>query len=418
MFLLALLPLTIGAGPAAVKSKLPGRIAYLRGGVVCIAPAAGGPELRAPGSKGAAFAALSPKGDTLLFFVPTGKSSREEYGRPMRGMVIRAPFQRAEPLPAPWDRAFLPGVSWSPDGNLAYLRGCNGSANPRGELQAIFHAATGKLQASRFPVETASLDGRVTAWSTGNDVMVHSAERKSPVSVYDVEQHGPILEALRHARYPAGVKSLIDVQKEKGEGHHWYLGPTALMPDGQRLFFACNAGSLSGNTGNTAYGFFAVDLRTRKVAVLCRLGAFDGFCMPAACLVSPDGKRMAILYNARGGAVSNPWFLRIVDLETQRSRELLHRNPRHRKDENRVAGLPSWSPDGRYVVQDAYYYEYDSTDGRNEIRPWKPGRGRGKKVSASEWEPQDEDYAALIFDAATGQQVRELPGALAATWGR
>jgi hypothetical protein len=145
----------------------------------------------------------------------------------------------------------------------------------------------------------------------------------------------------------------------------------------------------------------------------------DGFRMPLDCRVSPDGKRLAFLYGAHGSAISNPSYLSVVDLETQRSRELLHHDRRHRESDNYTQGSFSWSPDSRYLAQDTMYYDYQVTAGRyGYIRSWKPGRGWGKRVPTEKWRPEDENYATEIFDAATGKVVREIPGAVKVTWGR
>ena len=272
LFLIPALFLSVVEAATVRKGlSLPGQLAYVRGDAAYVEPAGGGTVRQVPGSKGVVTVSLSPRGDILVFFVATGKPLDAAFGAPARGMVSRAPFRRAEPLPAPWGRAFLPDLFWSPDGSRAYLWATNGPAKQREYLRAIYDPATGKLQTNPFPVETASRDGRVTAWFDRDEVLLHTTERKAPVTLFSTSEPGPLREALRHVRHPVEIGPLLDLPKIEGGNHAWELGPPALSPDGQRLFFPCNAGSPSGLGGSTTFGFFAVDVRTRKLVVLSRL---------------------------------------------------------------------------------------------------------------------------------------------------
>lgn len=215
------------------------------------------------------------------------------------------------------------------------------------------------------------------------------------------------------------MKILSAVEEEIwSEESHWALSGVSLTPDGKELFFAANAGTGLGAPGGTNWGYFAVDLATRKLNVLSALGSLSGR-MPEVAQVSPDGLRLAFMNVGHGGYFVNPRPVYVVDLLTQQSRELLNGPGNHEGECNLTAGPLCWSPDSRYVALDVLYYDVQGIPAESEtIRSWIPGRGRSRAVSANEWKPRINDYAVLIFDAATGRQVRELPAAHHVSWSR
>ena len=407
---LAFLLLGVSGGQSA--PALSGTLAYIHRGAVYVAPAAGGTARRVPGSLGASLVSLSPAGGTILFFVDTAKNGSR------RGFVSRAPYTRSQPLPAPLDRPSLPNVVWSPEGARAYVSTAIPGTHqvPVRQPQLSFTPADGRVRKEPYPVDTASRDGKATAWADFASVRVREAGHQGETVVASDDQRRELLAALRSARRPERLKQLrAALMVEKSSAQAWAVSPPALAPDGEALYFACNAGAPMAAPGDTSYCFFVQDVAHRKLTALSGLGDFASLQLPEVCRISPDGKRLLFVNAAYESALRNTQMLHLVDLETQRPRELLSRGYTD-NDSNLTKGPPCWSPDSRYVAADVCSYRIDYE--MNRIRARKPEGGWGKPVDRDEWNPSDSDYSVLIFDAATGREVRRIPQANSPSWSR
>lgn len=405
---LGLVPFLAGADGGHGEPALPGTLAYVQNNAVYVQKAAGGPARRIPQSTGG-WVALSPAG-TAVFYVSTDKNGTS------RGFVSRPPYTRVEALPAPLNRTTYPGLIWSPDGGTAFVTTFTGSEGETRGRTYSYTPATGRVRSEPFPVDTASRNGRVTAWAPDQAIALHEAGQKEATTVFTRAEPKPVLAALRSARHPGNLKYLFQALKESGkekseeEVFGWQVSTPALAPDGQALYFASNLGASMGASAMTTYCFFVVDVAKKKLTALSGLGEIDGLRMPETCSVSPDGRKLLFVAIEHGSAIQNTRNLFIVDLLTQRSQELLTRGYTD-DDSNFMAGTPCWSPDGRYVATDVLSYRINRSD--YSIRLRKPQGRRGKAQ-----EPTDNDYDVLIFDAATGRQVRRIPHAKEPSWSR
>jgi dipeptidyl aminopeptidase/acylaminoacyl peptidase len=407
--LLLALGLAAGGRAGLSASALPGTLAYVKNGTPCVAPAAGGAARPVPGSRGAVLTSLSPSGAALLFFLPRGKDGSS------RGYISRKPYARSQPLPAPLDRVTSPQVVWTPEGGTAFVTAAIEGPDEQRETYS-YSLTGGRVRTESSIVDSASRDGKVTAYADYEALVLHPGGSKGAEIVTSNDERAAVLAAVRTARRPAGLSRLRAALKEaSGSGQTWAVSPPAVSPDGQAVYFACNAGAPMGASGGTTYAFFVRNVATGKVAALSGLGDFESLRMPEVCRVSPDGKRLLFVSTAHGSAIQNTRHLYLVDLPTQRSREVLARGYTE-WDSNLIDGEPCWSADGRYVAADVFSYRIDSET--NAFRVRKPEGGWGKTIEPDALKLTDRDYAVLIFDAGTGREVRRIPGAACPSWSR
>lgn len=218
------LPAYSGKAGGNAPAPLPaGTIAYIRHNTVWLAPAGSGAERQMPRSSGAALVSLSPVGGTLLYFVALpGRKGDSTF---LRGYVSRAPYTQSEPLPAPLD--FLvaehcfgtidfcePRIVWTPDGSAAFIHAAKlgkripkedydglvwqGKFHQSVEVHGAYQPATRAFRSDPFPTDSASRDGRVTAWATNREIRVREGDKR-PVTLFSVRKPQPLFDALRRA---------------------------------------------------------------------------------------------------------------------------------------------------------------------------------------------------------------------------
>jgi len=102
---------------------------------------------------------------------------------------------------------------------------------------------------------------------------------------------------------------------------------------------------------------------------------------------SPEGKQL--VYFAGEKDHDRPGTIRILDIATRESRELLRDNSRCGKSSFCVSPYPTWSPDGEWIAyyqEKAYWAVHPSGEGRRELFR------RGSSLSPLQWSP-DGRYA-------------------------
>ncbi len=361
-----------------------GRIAYLKGNAAFVAEAgaAGGAPRRLPQSDVAAGVFLSPVDGAALYFAARAAGN-------LRGFISRPPYREARPLPTGLVTQLMPSVVWSGNGKTVFLTG--------EKDHAAFEPTTGRLQRLRFPVHSASQDGRVVAFVTEKEIKVGWPGTGQERTLFSVGRPQPLFAALKNARRPDKLSDVTNTDPELWRSsRNWQIGAPALSPDGATVFFATNLGGGMGASANTSFCFFAANVKTGSLSVLSRLGVFFGR-VPVECQVSPDGKRLLFLLSQHSSAVENPVFAHVADLLTQQSREILRAEPERKRQANLTDGA-AWSPEGRYVAVSNLYYDVATV------------------LRTENWEPRDDDFTLLIKDAATGRTVRRIPGARQPSW--
>ena len=372
-----------------------GHLAFIQNGSAVVQNAATGKNIVLPRSRGAQLVSISPSGETIFFVAPAGTKTKvwEENGPLMHGFSSRPPYKTATPLLSPLREARPFTLRWSRSGTTLWASGT--------QLLGAYTPATRNFRRLSQLPDSVSSDGKLIAWAGERDIRVRGVNGGREKVVFSVKNPAPLFAAIKAAKNP---KKLADLEMADDPDlwkdlHNWDFSAPALAPDGKRLYFACNAGGGSGAAGNSTWAIFAADLVTGKLAVLSSVGAQFGR-MPHIFEVSPDGKRLLLASSVHSSAIDNPCFVLVVDLLTQKSREILENLPEAKDKSNFLDGAV-WSPDGRYMAASAYFYDLASI-----------------KDSANYEEPPDSAWMSFIFDAATGKAVRRVRGARGVSWGR
>lgn len=102
---------------------------------------------------------------------------------------------------------------------------------------------------------------------------------------------------------------------------------------------------------------------------------------------SPDGTQL--VYFAGEKDYGRPGAIRILDIATGESRELLHDNSKCKENSFCVSPYPTWSPDGKWIAyfqEKTYWAVHPSGEGRKELFR------RHDALSPMQWSP-DGRYA-------------------------
>lgn len=388
-----------------------GHIAGISNGAASIVNAATGRIQTLPHGQRAWKIAISPQGSIAYFVTPAGKplNTGEEAKTPTTGYIstklsrnallrMRAfpgmTYRTTNLLPAVLQQTIPYQLDWSPSGTSLWF------SNAQGQNK-VYTPDTHNVSTIPRRPDDVSRDGRTIAFSNQTSISVRDARGRERV-IFSINKPQALFNALKTARKPAGVRDLvggIDPELWK-QSRNWTLSEAALAPDGSRLYFAANGGTSMGAAGNTTYCIFSYDLKTNKLAVLSTVGALFGR-SPDTFEVSPDGKRLLVASSVHSSAAENPYFVLVIDLLTQKSRELLTTLPEAKNDSNLMDSV-AWSPDGRYVAISAYFYNVEAIT-RNGFQ-WT--------------EPKDKDWRVFIQDATTGKTVRRLRGIRELSWGQ
>lgn len=370
-----------------------GHLGYLKGTRAIVSDARTGRETPLPNGNNVKDLILSPRGEALYFVPRPGQKLKPDDVPISNGMLASAPYKVARPLPGLSGIGFY-SARWDRNGNTIYVSGK--------DYLGAYTPSVRRFQKLKALPDSQSSNGRILAFSNGGTISVRNTATGKEETLFSIKKPQPLFDAIKRAKNPAGVKELrnaiaLDLAKDQ---YQWQLGPVALHPNGKRLYFASNAGTGMGAAGNAVWALFACDLMTRKLAVLSTTGVF--FSRPPDVLeVSPDSKRLIVLSSAHSSAIDNACSLFIVDLLTQKSREVLQKQAPKTADTN-FAGGACWSPDSKYVAFSALYYSTKDVmkrpnfDGNFDAKAWR----------------------LFVTEAATGKVVRVVNGATSPSWGR
>ena len=371
--------ITLAAHAAPAPS---GRLAYLRDGAAWV-QALGSRTVQMPDSAGAVWVSLSPTDGTCLYAVPAP-------GDQWTVRVSRSPYTESQGLlPA----AGSYGVPvWTANGLRAYLAA--------GDAAVAYEPALGRTVPLAQAPDTLSADGSVAAWRGERGLRLRLTGTGAERDLFSIGRPEALLASLKSVRHPRRMTDLTGaVDRELwSDAGNWQFSLPALMPDGQRLFFATNAGTGAGAAGNCGWCLFAVDTANGKPAPLSGLGALYGR-VPHWLSVSPDGRYLAFLDSLHDSALRNPVGLHLTELLTQSDRELLWAGHDAEKDAC-VGDEACWSPDSRYIAVSVAWYNPDEL------------------VKAEATEVPAKLFGLTVFDAASGRAVMTVPGGRSPSWGK
>lgn len=348
-----------------------------------------------PGGAKATALALSPRGTAIYFvLIPTAKPLADQTLAPANAFESSPPYLRGKAIPVL--RAQAP-FSWHDalSFNQQILR------RPHARDQS-FEAAQNDAWKSRCARSQTRLLDANPNHSSRHQLRSHARFVRRAPSRTDVCR-APSRQTPEEPRRPYTTDDELADEFAK-DMKNWQLSDPALSPDGSRLVFASNAGTGCGAQGNGMFALFAVDLRTNRLAVMSKVGENFGR-PPHIFRVSPDGKRLLLASRVHSSAADNSYFVQVVDLLTQNSREVFSGVLPNSKKEASANFLDSavWSPDSKDVALSGYFYDAQkATTDKN---------GDWPEVLPSQ-------YTAGIVDAATGHLVKTIKGATSLSWAR
>lgn len=381
--------LVLGLTSRAIAAPLSGHLAFLARGTARVQTLSGTVRTL-PHSRGAQVVSLGPNGTAIYYIAPPGGMDKvPEAQKYLRGFLSRPPYRTARALPRlPRDAATAPpSIDWTGDGKTALLSGY--------ESATLLTVASGAMRTVQTFGAGLSHDGSVLSYTTETELRVRFLPSGREKTLFSIKRPQALFDALHRAKNPKGVAEITKIiaPEDYKEARNWAFGAPAPDTNGRTIFFACNAGTTEGASGNTQFALFAADTLTGKISVLSKLGTFFGR-TPSQMLVSPDNRRLLFSVSGHSSAVQNPSSVYSVDLRTQASRTLLD-TTQGKLDSNFIGGA-SWSPDSRSVAVSAFFY--DSEKAMQELS------------SDHEVLPRDEQYTILLRDAVTGRILKSLHG--------
>ena len=383
--------------PAVAQAKPIGHLAYIQKDVARVSNLATGTVSILPKSGRTQLLALSPRGTAVYFVRPPGQEVEEDGPPSLRGYMSHPPYKLARLLPERL-QGEAPGLlNWSRTGNTLWIRGFefSGAYTPRNNSW---------LQLGEVPTGT-SRNGKRLAFYDYEAIRVRDVNSKKDRVIFSQKKPQVLFNALKNGKNQKKLRDLtrkINPQVWKS-GDNWAISTPAISPDGSRLYFASNAGTGNGGSATSTWAIFAANLKSGRIAVLSEVGTQFGR-IPETLEVSPDGQRLLSIATSPLSPLDNAASARVIDLPTQKSREILMNVPGSKGKSNITNGA-CWSPDGKYVALSAYFYDLKTA--MNERR------------KDSNWiGPADSAYILYLKEATTGRTVRQIAGATQPTWVR
>jgi len=378
---------------AAAQAAPTGHLGLILNGDAVVESLPGGGVTKLPHGGNARQIALTPGGLAAYFVAPAGNKVNYEDDTPaaMTGYLSPAPYQTAWAFPAAVQNQQVDSLTWNGAGDSLYIGG--------EKVQGNYHVAGNSFQAKSTSGAPPATAAHWVDESTDKAIIVHNLKTGQRIVIFSEAHPEPLFAAVRAARHGANVKDLsdeIDPTLWK-DPNNWNLGNVIFTADGTRAFFTTNVGNGSGAAGNTSFGLFAYDLVKDKLGVLSRVGAQFGR-LPNIFELSPDGLRLLMVVSVHNSALDNSSFATVIDLLTQKSREVLLNVPEAKLGTNFFSNA-CWSPDGKYVAVSAYFFD-------------------ANKVTDNWSGPAAGDWITWIKSAASGSTVSRIQGGQSPSWGR
>ena len=381
---------------------LSGHLAYLKGGGVQVTNLADGRVQSVSHTGQVTTLSLAPQGGRLLLF----KSQYDKSITGPRALMALPPYKTLVALPSPLNSLSVNQVAWTRDGSQTLLVGSGKNNQPQAYL-VTFRGGTA-VTVKTLPSSdegTLSGDGHFYAYTPNGDVRVRDLRTGREVTLLAWKKPGSLLAALKKSANPKKMTDLVGAYDPElaRENRNWVNGGLSFARDGKTLFFASNAGTSMGASGNTTFAYLAGDTRTGKLLPLSKVGAEFGR-IPHIAQVSPDGLRLMYGTSAHSSAIDNPVFIDSVYLPTQTALPILTVPTKGPIDSNLEDGA-AWSPDSRSIAVSAYFYNTEAL-----------GRLYEKNPNLDDALPAK--FTLTIRDARTGKVLKSIPGATRPSWGQ
>ncbi len=201
-----------------------------------------------PNSDGAFLASLSPDAQYLVFF--TGSSQHP------RGFFCRVPFLTCQKLKLSSEVVY--GLMWSGTGNRFFLAQQTSSV--------LISLPSMNMKTYTFFPRSISGDGLTLAYTTPTDIRV----------------------------VVGGKQRVVFAVPKTQNALDWAFGGISLSTDGQKLYFASNAGNGINEAGTTRWRWYVVNTNGGKPKAL-KLPAFTGR-IPDSVELSRDNQKMVFAY--------------------------------------------------------------------------------------------------------------------------
>jgi len=385
--IIAPLLLTLSVSATLLAAPI-GHIAGVRKGTGVVHSLQTGTDIPLPHARRPDTVMLSPDSTWALYFASTRPSpSSDGDDGPYAGYASRSPFTSAIKMPSPLASTAPVSATWLP-GPAAALEGYN--------IHVLYSPARNTSTSGMSPVDAASSDGSVTAYTTDTAILVRTRSHTAPKIIFNILHPLPLVAALKRAHFSRNENGFEYDDAMAKDRQNWMFTNPILSSDGKTLYFCTNGGSGEGAQGNTSFFVVRADVASGTLRVLDKLGLFFGR-SPSTFELSPDQKRVLISTSAHASAADNSFVVTASDLVSGHMVNLLADHKDKKAYANLVKGA-CWSPDSRYIAVAIFYYNPDTADAA---------------------ELYDKSIPHLeIKDAATGKTVQTLKDFAWPSWGR
>ncbi|THF68175.1 hypothetical protein E7T06_17735 [Deinococcus sp. Arct2-2] len=393
----------LAAAPnTAASPEVAGQFAYFRGGTLWIASRPGQPAQQVANSRGAVLQALSPVDGTLAFMTgPGGTDIHAQRVPPLRPWLSRAPYAKSvlvsSVVPGPtFTTVRARWLRWEGDGHALIAGSDGGNAGWNLVKHKTFLPNPSALyQSTSRSGQVITMLGSVQS-PADVGVMLYGPGARPGTEVFTRRLPRNLMAALRDAPQPAIREFLGDLDpRAQADDVSWTVTSPQVTRDGQRVYFASNAGYGVGSAGTTTSAVFEADVREVKLRALGWLGTFVGSVLEVT--PSPDGKKLLILVARHDSNAQINTFAYVADLGHKNVRELIVAQAP--QGTLTVLNSSCWLADSRTVALSvAYPYPED-------LNP------------KSGFEPAASGHTLFVKDAENGKTLHRVPAATGVTCG-
>jgi Tol biopolymer transport system component len=231
-----------------VQANRADSVVFIKDNAVYLSSTNSNAARKMPNSADAFLASLSPDGQYLVFF--TGSSQKH------KGFFCRVPFLTCQKLKLNSEVVY--GFMWSGNGNRFFLA--------QQTKSVLISLPSMNMKTFKFFPRSISGDGLTLAYTTPTDIRL------------DV----------------GGKQRVVFAVPKSQNALDWAFGGISLSTDGQKLYFASNAGNGINDEGTTRWRWYVVNTNGGKPKAL-KLPAFTGR-IPDSVELSRDNQKMVFAF--------------------------------------------------------------------------------------------------------------------------